>query len=100
MTILDILRLVWGASCCFEADFDAESVVGLTFRHAPRGFVTFRTEEQAQKALTLHGRQFEGGSLVVRLAHGKNQKGGHSDQLFSHAMRWGEGRERRGAEAK
>ena len=39
--------------------------------------MTFRTEEQAQKALTLHGRQFEGGSLVVRLAHGKNQKGGH-----------------------
>lgn len=28
MTILDCFG---GASCCFEADFDAESVVGLTF---------------------------------------------------------------------
>jgi len=39
-------------------------------------FVTFRTEEQAQKALTLHGTMLEGRSLVVRLAHGGNKGGG------------------------
>lgn len=39
------------------------------------GFVTFRTEEQAQKALTFHNRPFEGGSIVVRLAHAGNKKG-------------------------
>jgi len=35
-------------------------------------FVTFRTEDQAQKALTLHGTSLEGRNLVVRLAHGGN----------------------------
>lgn len=39
-------------------------------------FVTFRTEEQAQKALTLHGTTLDGRSLVVRLAHGGNKGGG------------------------
>merc|ERR1719410_770611 len=38
-------------------------------------FVTFRTEEQAQKALTLHGTMLEGRNLVVRLAHGGNKGG-------------------------
>merc|ERR1719221_74731 len=38
-------------------------------------FVTFRTEEQAQDALKLHGTQLEGRSLVVRLAHGGNKGG-------------------------
>jgi len=38
-------------------------------------FVTFRTEEQAQKALTLHGRLLEGKHLVVRLAHAGNKGG-------------------------
>merc|ERR1719356_877677 len=40
-------------------------------------FVTFRTEEQAQDALKLHGRAIEGlpfgKTLVVRLAHGGNK---------------------------
>jgi len=38
-------------------------------------FVTFRTEEQAQRALGLHGTSLEGKSLVVRLAHGGNKGG-------------------------
>mmetsp|Transcript_60587 Transcript_60587/g.141107 ORF Transcript_60587/g.141107 Transcript_60587/m.141107 type:complete len:574 (-) Transcript_60587:200-1921(-) len=44
-------------------------------------FVTFRTEEQAQKALSLHGSSLEGKNLVVRMAHGGNkgsEKGGDS----------------------
>mmetsp|Transcript_79622 Transcript_79622/g.210946 ORF Transcript_79622/g.210946 Transcript_79622/m.210946 type:complete len:253 (+) Transcript_79622:819-1577(+) len=40
-------------------------------------FVTFRTEEQAQEALRLHGRAIDGlppgKTLVVRLAHGGNK---------------------------
>ncbi|CAE7761618.1 mrd1 [Symbiodinium microadriaticum] len=36
------------------------------------GFVTFRTEEQA---LSFHNRPFEGGHIVVRLAHGGKGKG-------------------------
>lgn len=48
-------------------------------------FVTFRTEEQAQKALTLHGKSLEGRNIVVRLAHGgkgpeKGGKGGGNDR--------------------
>ncbi|CAE7458553.1 mrd1 [Symbiodinium pilosum] len=39
------------------------------------GFVTFRTEEQAQKALSFHNRAFEDGHIVVRLAHGGKGKG-------------------------
>lgn len=46
-------------------------------------FVTFRTEDQAQDALKLHGRQMDGGrNLVVRLAHGGN-KGKEGDKGFS-----------------
>merc|ERR1719181_901861 len=33
-------------------------------------FVTFRTEEQAQMALGLHGRDLNGRNITVRLAHG------------------------------
>jgi len=39
------------------------------------GFVTFRTEDQAQKALSFHNKAFEGGHIVVRLAHGGKGKG-------------------------
>lgn len=47
-------------------------------------FVTFRTEEQAQQALGLHGSDCSGRSLTVRLAHGGNKgekgdKGGGKD---------------------
>jgi len=55
-------------------------------------FVTFRTEEQAQAALGLHGSSFSGKNLTVRLAHGGNKgekgvgKGGDrpmgGDRLF------------------
>ncbi|CAJ1331312.1 unnamed protein product [Effrenium voratum] len=40
-------------------------------------FVTFRTEDQAQKALTFHNRPFEGGNIVVRMANAgkKGEKG-------------------------
>lgn len=44
------------------------------------GFVTFRTEEQAQKALSFHNRPFEGGNIVVRLAHAGNKKGDKGDK--------------------
>eukprot|EP00931_Biecheleriopsis_adriatica_P109348 TRINITY_DN835_c1_g1_i2.p1 TRINITY_DN835_c1_g1~~TRINITY_DN835_c1_g1_i2.p1 ORF type:complete len:489 (-),score=105.23 TRINITY_DN835_c1_g1_i2:64-1530(-) len=51
-------------------------------------FVTFRTEEEAQKAVTLHGSPFEAGdgrNLVVKPAHGGNKgkgegKGKSSDR--------------------
>jgi len=36
-------------------------------------FVTFRTEEQAQQALSLHQSAFNGRSITVRLAHGGNK---------------------------
>eukprot|EP00927_Polykrikos_kofoidii_P014021 TRINITY_DN16110_c0_g1_i1.p1 TRINITY_DN16110_c0_g1~~TRINITY_DN16110_c0_g1_i1.p1 ORF type:complete len:472 (-),score=100.00 TRINITY_DN16110_c0_g1_i1:28-1443(-) len=56
------------------------------------GFVTFRQEDKAQKALRLHGKHFEGRPLTVRLAHGgnkgekgqkgqKGEKGGKGDRV-------------------
>lgn len=57
------------------------------------GFVTFRTEEQAQKALSFHNRPFEGGHIVVRLAHGGKGKG---DREKGEKGDKGEGREGRG----
>lgn len=43
----------------------------------PRGvcFVTFREEDQARRALRLHGSELEGRRLTVRLAHGRGPGG-------------------------
>ncbi|CAE7239814.1 PABPC5, partial [Symbiodinium natans] len=57
------------------------------------GFVTFRTEEQAQKALSFHNKAFEGGHIVVRLAHGGKGKG---DREKGEKGDKGDGRDGRG----
>lgn len=40
------------------------------------GFVTFATEESAQKALELNGKEIEGRTIVVNVAKPREERGG------------------------